>query len=73
MNDDAEMLRWIALYVTSISSLECRRGERLEMQATDVESGKDVLVSRTGRNHLDALARCVRAGMKQIPLPKSLG
>ncbi len=66
---DTDMIRWIALYVITLSSIESKKGECIELEAND-EDGESVLVTRTAPTHLAALRACVREGMKQIPLQK---
>ena len=65
--NDSDMLAWIALYVTEINSLVCKRGQKIEMVACD-SAGFKILIRRTGRTHLKAFTACVQAGMKRMPL-----
>lgn len=68
---NAQMLDWIADYVTQLNSLECGKPGhyKLEMIASN---GEDlIIVTRVAKTSQEALRKCVTAGMRyaKFPLP----
>lgn len=68
---DSEMLRWVALYVTDINSLNGRRGERVELISADDAGASMIIVARSGKTIEEAFRKCVIASMKQMPPRKA--
>lgn len=62
---DSIMLDWVGEYVTEISSLKVKKGEMMQLSASDEDDS--VLITRRGKTDVEVFRKCVKAAMKQIP------